>query len=631
MIKKEIINFYLPIIKKYKSLFFLMWFSWLISWLASVWIPILLKIETDQLVSKNSLNIFWTNLDWFKVFVLILWVILLVEIIERFLSSIASIFTNSKKDLMKNEIQFNLFSKMENMEIGRSMNSRYKYISNIVEDNFPSISERIISLPHSSIEFIIQLVWITAIYAYFNFTLLLIVVISALIWYWIDIIARKLSQKYEIDWKFTLWRQIYKYSNLFLYNFSNLAISWWLKSTLNDYSYFMSEENKNSIKRDFSSMIWNINNLINYNLRDILLKLIVWYWVFVWTNSVGMVVLVVSSMWTLWWIISTIFNFKNDYKDFLLQQESVLLMLKICVSVWNEKYGEKIKNLEFKNITFSYPNLAKYEKEYIEIVQKNIMWKKLWNSRLDERIKWLIETAEEDSKIAFPQIFNDISFRFQTWKVYWIVWKNWAWKTTLMYLLSWFYRWYDWEILFNSKNTKNFTTESFLEKISFLTQTPFLLEWNSTIKEELFLWAWKDASEAKVWEYLELFWLAKKIKKHKKLLNAEIWNDIEFSGWEKQILVFIRLLLQDRDIVIMDEWTNQLDAENEILVMNELLKHKDKKIIIFITHRMSTISKADEIYCLENWNFSHYWNHSSLLKEWNNAYARFYKSQILHE
>jgi ABC-type bacteriocin/lantibiotic exporter with double-glycine peptidase domain len=49
----------------------------------------------------------------------------------------------------------------------------------------------------------------------------------------------------------------------------------------------------------------------------------------------------------------------------------------------------------------------------------------------------------------------------------------------------------------------------------------------------------------------------------------------------------------------MDEGTNQLDAENEIIVMNELLKQKKDKIIIFITHRMSTISKVDWIYCLE--------------------------------
>jgi ABC-type bacteriocin/lantibiotic exporter with double-glycine peptidase domain len=50
----------------------------------------------------------------------------------------------------------------------------------------------------------------------------------------------------------------------------------------------------------------------------------------------------------------------------------------------------------------------------------------------------------------------------------------------------------------------------------------------------------------------------------------------------------------------MDEGTNQLDAENEMIVMDELLRQKKDKIIIFITHRMSTISRADWIYCLED-------------------------------
>jgi ATP-binding cassette subfamily B protein len=54
----------------------------------------------------------------------------------------------------------------------------------------------------------------------------------------------------------------------------------------------------------------------------------------------------------------------------------------------------------------------------------------------------------------------------------------------------------------------------------------------------------------------------------------------------------------------MDEGTNQLDAENEILVMQELLKNKKNKIIIFITHRMTTIRKADIIYCLDKGTIS---------------------------
>ena len=49
----------------------------------------------------------------------------------------------------------------------------------------------------------------------------------------------------------------------------------------------------------------------------------------------------------------------------------------------------------------------------------------------------------------------------------------------------------------------------------------------------------------------------------------------------------------------MDEGTNQLDAENELLIMNKLLKNKKDKIVIFVTHRMTTIKKADMIYCLD--------------------------------
>ena len=79
-----------------------------------------------------------------------------------------------------------------------------------------------------------------------------------------------------------------------------------------------------------------------------------------------------------------------------------------------------------------------------------------------------------------------------------------------------------------------------------------------------------------------------------------------------------------------DVWS-QLDAENEVLVMNELLKQKDKKIIIFITHRMSTISKADIIYCLENGEIKHFWTHKELLWKNDNIYATFYKTQILHD
>jgi ABC-type multidrug transport system fused ATPase/permease subunit len=137
----------------------------------------------------------------------------------------------------------------------------------------------------------------------------------------------------------------------------------------------------------------------------------------------------------------------------------------------------------------------------------------------------------------------------------------------------------------------------------------------------------EKVSDKKIVELLEKFHLKKKIFKNRQWLDAQIWYDNDFSWWEKQILVLIRTMLQDRKILIMDEWTNQLDAENEALVMNELLKNKSDKIIIFITHRMTSIRKADKIFCLEKWKITNKWTHAELLKSWN-IYKEFWDKQV---
>ncbi|HBA44998.1 TPA: hypothetical protein DCZ31_03375 [Patescibacteria group bacterium] len=83
-------------------------------------------------------------------------------------------------------------------------------------------------------------------------------------------------------------------------------------------------------------------------------------------------------------------------------------------------------------------------------------------------------------------------------------------------------------------------------------------------------------------------------------LDSEVKNEIDLSGGQYQLLAIIRIILQDRPILVFDEGTNQLDAENEALVMKYLLKKCHSKIIFFITHRMNTIARADEVLCIED-------------------------------
>jgi ABC-type multidrug transport system fused ATPase/permease subunit len=197
--------------------------------------PVLLKMETDQLVSKKSFEMFSKNISWFNVFILILGAILFVAIVEKIIVSFTNILVKSKKDLLENEIKLKLFEKMEFMEVGRTMSSRYKYISSLVGSEFWKFSNRIINIPSNGLQFFIQIIWITAIYSYFNIILLFIVIISSLFWYFISIASRKLMGKYEINWKLDIWREFSKHNNLFLYHFSDLAISWWVSSTIKKY------------------------------------------------------------------------------------------------------------------------------------------------------------------------------------------------------------------------------------------------------------------------------------------------------------------------------------------------------------------------------------------------------------
>ncbi len=77
----------------------------------------------------------------------------------------------------------------------------------------------------------------------------------------------------------------------------------------------------------------------------------------------------------------------------------------------------------------------------------------------------------------------------------------------------------------------------------------------------------------------------------------------------------------------MDEGTNQLDAENELIVMEELLKHKKDKIVIFITHRMTSIRKVDMIYCLKDGKIETSGTHQELIDN-DNMYNYFWKTQV---
>lgn len=631
MLSKTIRDFFIPIFSKHKKIFFLLLLDGFITWVLSIITPLLLKLETDQLMEKKSMVTFLWDLDGFQVFVAILLIMLISEIISRFVSRISEIILDAEKDYLRNHIQLELFKHMNVMEVGRSMNARFKNLTRVLENEFSEFPNTIMDLPRDILQKIIQITGITAIFIYFDIKLLIIVILSSIISYFIERYSDILRQKYEIHWKLSLGQKIWFYNDLFLRSFPQLATNGAIKSTIQSYQNVLDEQIHHGLKKNWTDLIWTVSRLFTWSISQMLIKMIVGYSVFQWTQSIGMVALVVASMGTVEDIMTRLLTIRKDYLRFRFQEASILLFLEMCEPIWNiHNYPNDIKIIKLENISFSYPNLKSYEKRYMEIVQDFMKWWKTGSSWIDESFDKLVKSVQEDAERIMPVVLHEASLILEKWKIYGIVGKNGAGKTTLMQLLSWFFRAYWGEISFNNQNTHDWSPELFASKISFLTQEPFFMWYGSTIRQNLLLGVW-TIDNTRIWNYLEKFALADKIRKSPDGLESEIGEKIDFSGWEKQILTFIRLLLQDRPIIIMDEGTNQLDAENEIVVMNELLNQKENKIIIFITHRMTTISKADWIYCIEWSTISSSGNHKNLLADWNNAYARFYKTQVMHD
>lgn len=626
-ISHEIRTFFTPLFLKHKTIFLLLMLSGVISWVFSVVMPLLLKWETDQLMGKQTLLGFTA----FEVFAWILGLILLLKLFQRVISRIADIYLEARKEFFHNDIQLQLFNRMNYMEPWRTFSGRYKNLSEILWSEFTNFANTILHLPWSTIQKAIEIVGITALFAYFDIRLLAVTIIWALCSYYISHYADILRQKYDIQWQFSLGQKMYFYRWLFLGSFSDLANNGAVRTTLDAYRKLLDEQIRHGLKKNWADLNWVISWTLSDIITNILIKMIVGYSVFQWTQSIGIVALAVSSMDTVSDILANTLSLRKDYRRFRMQESSILLFFEMSSPIGEiDTMTKKLENIEIKNLTFSYPTTYDYEREYMHIIQEFFKDGKSWDRYIDEKFEEYIESLTQDLKNKHPDILKDISLTLRTGKIYGIVGKNGAGKTTLMHLLSWMFRSYDGDIIFDNQSTRDWTPELYAEQVSFLTQQPFFMEWGSTVEENILLWV-KDHDPDILWGYLEKFWIAHKIKESKKWLESSIGDDIDFSWGEKQIIACIRVLLQDRPIVIMDEWTNQLDAENELLIMNEFLEKKSDKIIIFITHRMSTISRADTIYCLESHSIKKSGTHRELLNQWDNIYAQFYRAQVLHD
>ena len=90
---------------------------------------------------------------------------------------------------------------------------------------------------------------------------------------------------------------------------------------------------------------------------------------------------------------------------------------------------------------------------------------------------------------------------------------------------------------------------------------------------------------------------------------------LKLSGGEKQRVAIARMLLKKCDINILDEATSSLDPKSEKRIIENLLEKRTSKTLIIISHRLSSISGADNIVVIDNGQLIQEGKHNRLMRE----------------
>ena len=253
------------------------------------------------------------------------------------------------------------------------------------------------------------------------------------------------------------------------------------------------------------------------------------------------------------------------------------------------------------------------------------------NGRLkDKSFKGLIEFNNVNfSYLVNQQVLNNISFKINPGESFAIVGPTGSGKTTITNLITKFYEVDTGNILIDGKDINHYTLETVRSKIGVILQDVFLFA--DTIFNNITLYN-KDITMENVEN------AAKELEIHdfiNSLPGGYSFNVSErgdtLSAGQKQLIAFLRVLVNNPDILILDEATSSIDSYSEELIKNATKKITKGKTSIIIAHRLSTIESADKIIYMENGNILESGNHKQLLSISNGKFKKLYEEQFVEE
>jgi ATP-binding cassette subfamily B multidrug efflux pump len=221
-------------------------------------------------------------------------------------------------------------------------------------------------------------------------------------------------------------------------------------------------------------------------------------------------------------------------------------------------------------------------------------------------------------------VLKNINFEVQSGKTIALVGATGAGKSSVINLLSRFYEINKGQILVDGKDIRQFSTDYLRDKIGVVLQDVFLF--SDTIRNNITLNN-PTIGEDKIQEAMDLVGARRFIEN---LPGGLDYNVMErgntLSVGQRQLISFMRTLVYNPRIIVLDEATASIDSETEELIQEAINKLMIGRTSIVIAHRLSTIQKADTILVLDKGEIKESGTHESLLQH-NGFYKNLYEMQ----
>lgn len=205
----------------------------------------------------------------------------------------------------------------------------------------------------------------------------------------------------------------------------------------------------------------------------------------------------------------------------------------------------------------------------------------------------MIEITNLNKSFGDKEIFKNYNLSISDNEFVAITGASGAGKTTLLNIIGAIEKFESGEVIVDSKNIKRLSNREKLyylrETVSFLFQNYALMD-NKTVYENITFNKYDKSRLVEVNRLIE--------KLNLKDMSSKIVSSL--SGGEQQRVALARIILKPSKLILADEPTGNLDAENSRMVLNELKGlQRTGKTVVVVTHDLSSLSLFDRVIYLK--------------------------------